>query len=135
VEERLLELTSAVTTDLDWAAVPRERVALLLADPQLAFCRQYPQVMHDQRLHLLTEAEELALAGKSITGEQAWSRLLDELVADLDIVMDAARDAGLLPPVRVIHPLGPEPPPFRDHTSTSRRYEVNTMKITLRTRK
>jgi oligoendopeptidase F len=90
VEKRLLELGSAVTIDLEWAAVPRERVALLLADPRLAFCRQYLQAMHDQRLHLLTEAEELALDGKSITGEQAWSRLLDELVSDLRVVMDGA---------------------------------------------
>jgi len=90
VDEWAHELQSSLTIDLEWAAVAPERAASLLVDPRLAFCRQYLQVVHDQRRHLLTEAEERVAADKSITGEQAWARLLDALVSDLRVVVDGA---------------------------------------------
>jgi len=63
---RTEELATAISTrlvffELEWAALPDERVEELLADDRLDFCRHHLRSARRYRPHLLTEPEELSL--------------------------------------------------------------------------
>jgi oligoendopeptidase F len=86
VQERATEIeTSLLFFELEWASLDDERAAMLLADPELAFCAHYLESARRYRPHLLTEPEERILSEKSIAAESAWARLFGELVAGLRI--------------------------------------------------
>ncbi|TML43760.1 MAG: M3 family oligoendopeptidase [Actinobacteria bacterium] len=89
VEERSARVeTELIFFDLEWAALPDERVEELLADPRLAFCRHHLATLRRYREHLLSEPEERILTEKAVTGWTAWTRLFGELTSSLDVELD-----------------------------------------------
>jgi oligoendopeptidase F len=89
VQERVLDLeTKVVFFELEWAELAPQSVESLLADPCLDECRNYLRVMYAQRRHLLTEPEERVVAAKSVTGQESWVRLFDELNGSVSVVVD-----------------------------------------------
>ena len=92
VEERATAInTKVLFFELEWAALPDDRVADLLADEQLTFCRHYLAAARRYRPHLLTEPEELVMTEKSVTGRSAWSRLFSELTSTIAVDVDGGR--------------------------------------------
>jgi oligoendopeptidase F len=74
--------------ELEWAALPDERVDELLADDRLEFVRHHLRSARRYRPHLLSEPEEKILAEKDVTGSSAWSRLFDELTSTITLDLD-----------------------------------------------
>jgi oligoendopeptidase F len=92
VEERATAInTKVLFFDLEWAALPDERAAELVADDRLAFCRHYLTAARRYRPHLLSEPEELVLTEKAVTGRSAWTRLFSELTSTIDVDLDGGR--------------------------------------------
>jgi len=86
VQERGTEIeTTLLFFELEWAALPDQRVDELLADERLAFCSHYLRTARRYRDHLLSEPEEKILAEKAVTGSSAWSRLFDELTSAIEV--------------------------------------------------
>jgi oligoendopeptidase F len=90
--QRAQERGTAIETrllffELEWAALPDERAAELLADPQLDFCRHHLETARRYRPHLLTEPEEQVMTEKSVTGRSAWTRLFSESTAAIRVDM------------------------------------------------
>ncbi len=86
--------TTLLFFELEWAALPDERVRELLdgegADGEdLDFCRHHLRNVRRYRDHLLTEPEEKILAEKSLTGASAWSRLFEELTSAIEVELPA----------------------------------------------
>jgi oligoendopeptidase F len=77
-----------IFVELEWAAVPDERAAELLASDRLAFCRHYLESARRYRPHLLSEPEERILADKSLTAGNAWVRLFSELTSAITVDLD-----------------------------------------------
>jgi oligoendopeptidase F len=89
VEERGTAINTRVLFfELEWAALPDERVDELLADDRLAFVRHFLRSARRYRPHLLSEPEEKILAEKDVTGSSAWSRLFDELTSTITLHLD-----------------------------------------------
>jgi oligoendopeptidase F len=89
--------TTLLFFELEWAALPDERVQELLdgGDEDLDFCRHHLLSARRYRDHLLSEPEEKILAEKSLTGASAWSRLFEELTSAIEVELPAAAgDAG-----------------------------------------
>jgi oligoendopeptidase F len=90
VQERGTEIeTTLLFFELEWAALPDERVEQLLGDERLSFCSHYLRNARRYREHLLSEPEEKILAEKSVTGASAWSRLFDELTSVIEVCLPA----------------------------------------------
>jgi len=92
--------TTLLFFELEWAALPDERVDELLDaegsdGTDLDFCRHHLRSARRYRDHLLSEPEEKILAEKSLTGASAWSRLFEELTSaiEVDLPGDGAADA------------------------------------------
>ncbi|MGC2374699.1 MAG: M3 family oligoendopeptidase [Solirubrobacteraceae bacterium] len=86
VQERGTEIeTTLLFVELEWAALPDERVEALLEGERLEFCAHYLRNVRRYREHLLSEPEEKILAEKSVTGASAWSRLFDELTSAIEV--------------------------------------------------
>jgi oligoendopeptidase F len=91
--QRAREQGTAIETELlffelEWVEVEDNRAEELLADPALA---KYANVLRTERRyrpHVLSEPEERIDAEKSVTGNSAWVRLFEELVADLGVEVD-----------------------------------------------
>lgn len=89
VQERATAIgTELIFVELEWAAVPDERVDELLADERLAFCRHHLRSALRYRPHLLTEPEERIDTEKSVTGQSAWVRLFEDLTSSLTCDLD-----------------------------------------------
>ncbi|MEX2256739.1 MAG: M3 family oligoendopeptidase [Acidimicrobiia bacterium] len=71
--------------ELEWAAVPDERAASLLAAAALTFCSHYLASVRRYRPHLLSEPEERILNEKAVTGKSAWGRLFSELTSTITV--------------------------------------------------
>lgn len=99
VQERATAIrTQLLFFELEWAVLDDERVAELLADERLDFCRHHLEAERRYRRHLLSEPEERILAEKQATGRAAWGRLFSELTSTLEVVLDgeqATLEAGL----------------------------------------
>ena len=92
VEERATAInTKILFFELEWAALPDDRAAELVADERLTFCRHYLAAARRYRSHLLTEPEELVMTEKSVTGRSAWSRLFSELTSTITVDLDGGR--------------------------------------------
>jgi oligoendopeptidase F len=92
VEERATAInTKTLFFDLEWAALPDERVEELLADDRLAFCRHYLTAARRYRPHLLSEPEELVMTEKAVTGRSAWTRLFSELSSTIEVDLGGGR--------------------------------------------
>jgi oligoendopeptidase F len=90
VQERATEIeTTLLFFELEWAALPDDRVERLLEDQQLSFCAHYLRNARRYRHHLLSEPEEKILAEKAVTGASAWSRLFDELTSAIEVRLPA----------------------------------------------
>jgi oligoendopeptidase F len=86
VQERGTEIeTTLLFVELEWAALPDERVEALLEGERLEFCAHHLRNVRRYREHLLSEPEEKILAEKSVTGASAWSRLFDELTSAIEV--------------------------------------------------
>ena len=88
-EERGTAINNEILfVELEWAAVPDDRAADLLASDDLAFCRHYLASARRYRPHLLSEPEERVLADKSLTANSAWVRLFSELTSAINVDLD-----------------------------------------------
>jgi oligoendopeptidase F len=89
VEERATAInTKILFFDLEWAALPDERAAELIADERLRFCRHHLAAARRYRPHLLTEPEELVMTEKAVTGRSAWGRLFSEQTSAITVDVD-----------------------------------------------
>jgi oligoendopeptidase F len=96
VQERATEIeTKLLFFELEWAALPDERVDELLADDALDFCRHHLRSARRYREHLLTEPEEKILAEKAIASSSAWSRLFGEQVSAIRVALDGDDELSL----------------------------------------
>ena len=87
--------TTLLFFELEWAALPDERVRELLdgggtGGAALDFCRHHLRSARRYRDHLLSEPEEKILAEKSLTGASAWSRLFEELTSAIEVELPAS---------------------------------------------
>jgi oligoendopeptidase F len=93
VQERATAVeTTLLFFELEWAALPQERVDELLADERLAFCAHQLRRVRRYREHLLSEPEEKLMAEKAVTGASAWSRLFDELTSAIEVELPVSED-------------------------------------------
>jgi oligoendopeptidase F len=67
-----------VFLELELAHAPDEAAEAWLRDPRLDRYRHWMEQIRRFRPHLLTEAEEIILAEKEVTGRSAWDRFFDE---------------------------------------------------------
>ncbi len=74
--------------DLDWIAIDDARADQLLAASELEHYEHLLRVLRLMRPHRLTEPEERMLTEKSVTGTEAWRRLLDEQLSTLEFQLD-----------------------------------------------
>ena len=101
--QRVEERGTAISTkllffELEWAELPDDRVATLLADERLTFARHHLLSERRYRPHLLTEPEEVLLTEKAITGRSAFERLFEEQVSAITVDIDGETttlEAGL----------------------------------------
>jgi oligoendopeptidase F len=82
VQERGSAVRNAIVFfQLEWVAASDAHAAALLASPALARRRHLLESMRRYRPHLLSEPEERILEELANTGERAWGRLFDEILA------------------------------------------------------
>jgi oligoendopeptidase F len=82
VQERGSVIRNAVLFfQLEWVALDDARASALLASPALARRRHLLESMRRYRPHVLSEPEERILEELANTGERAWGRLFDEILA------------------------------------------------------
>jgi oligoendopeptidase F len=79
--------TQLVFWDLEWAALPDERVDELLASDELDFARHHLRSARRYRPHLLTEPEEKLMSEKAVTGRSAWDRLFEEQTSAVEVTL------------------------------------------------
>jgi oligoendopeptidase F len=77
--------TTLLFFELEWAALPEERVEGLLSGEGLEFCAHHLRNVRRYRDHLLSEPEEKILAEKALTGAGAWTRLFEELSSAIEV--------------------------------------------------
>src|SRR4051794_38574961 len=77
--------TKVLFFELEWAALPDDRAAELLATEGLDFARHYLETARRYRPHLLSEPEEKVLAEKNLTGRSAWTRLFEEQASSITV--------------------------------------------------
>jgi oligoendopeptidase F len=97
--QRVQERETAIETtllffELEWAALPEQRVEELLAGETLDNCRHYLRNVRRYREHLLSEPEEKVLSEKSLTGATAWARLFEELTSAIEVELPVRVGAG-----------------------------------------
>jgi oligoendopeptidase F len=89
VQERSSEIKNAlIFFELEWVTLDSESADVLLADPALAKRRHLLESMRRYRTHVLSEPEERILEASANTGSRAFSRLFDELVADMRFTLE-----------------------------------------------
>jgi oligoendopeptidase F len=94
--QRAREQGTAIETELlffelEWVEVDDDRAEQLLADPALATYANVLRAERRYRPHVLSEPEERLDAEKSVTGNSAWVRLFEELVAELGVELDGTK--------------------------------------------
>ena len=93
VQERGTEIrTTLLFFELEWLEVPDARVRALLEEPALARRRHFLAAARRYRPHVLSEPEEAILEETANTGQRAFSRLFDEIMADMRFTLQ--RDGG-----------------------------------------
>jgi len=86
--QRLREVQSAagkelVFFDLEWANLPEEVAAPLLASPQLSHYRHYLANVRRYQPHLLSETEEVLLVERAPVGRASWTTLFTKVLGHL----------------------------------------------------
>jgi len=94
--QRAREQGTAIETELlffelEWVEVDDDRAEQLLDDPALAHYANVLRAERRYRPHVLSEPEERIDTEKSVTGNSAWVRLFEELVADLGVEVDGTK--------------------------------------------
>jgi oligoendopeptidase F len=94
--QRAREQATAIETELlffelEWVEVDDDRAEELLTDPALAHYANVLRTERRYRPHVLSEPEERIDTEKSVTGNSAWVRLFEELVADLTVQVDGSK--------------------------------------------
>ncbi|MEL6309116.1 MAG: M3 family oligoendopeptidase [Chloroflexota bacterium] len=74
--------------NLEWNAIPDERAEELLADPVLRDYAYHLEVERQNKPYQLSEAEEKLLIEKSVTGNSAWNRFFNQVMASLTAEFD-----------------------------------------------
>ncbi|MCU0258081.1 MAG: M3 family oligoendopeptidase [Solirubrobacteraceae bacterium] len=92
------ELATAIETrlvffDLEWAEVDDAAADALLESGGLEHVRHHLRTIRRYRPHLLSEPEEKLMAEKSVTGDQAWTRLFSELTSAVRVDLPGAEEA------------------------------------------
>ncbi len=91
VQERGTEIRNALLFfELEWLAADAEHSEALLREPALARRRHFLAGLRRYRDHVLSEPEERVLAEAHNTGSAAWSRLFDQIMADLSFEVPLA---------------------------------------------
>jgi oligoendopeptidase F len=87
-----------VFLELELAHAPEEAASAWLSDPALRRYRHWLEQIRRFRPHLLSEAEEVILTEKEVTGRSAWDRFFDEMHGAARFELDGetlARDQAL----------------------------------------
>ncbi len=93
-QERGTEIRNALHFfHLEWLALPDEQARQVIEAPACALYRHFLEASRRYRPHVLSEPEELLLEEKANTGERAFSRLFDDLLASLrfEVEVDGER--------------------------------------------
>lgn len=91
--QRCMELYTDVQQQLvffevEWNALPDDQAQALLDHPDLATYRHHLAVARMGKPYQLTEAEERLLIAKSVTSNDAWTRLFDQIMSSLKLDFD-----------------------------------------------
>ncbi|MGI8774166.1 MAG: M3 family oligoendopeptidase [Actinomycetota bacterium] len=94
--QRVQERSTAIGTkllffDLEWAALPDDKIRELLAPPELDPYRHHLLSARRYRDYLLTEPEEKIMTEKSVSGRSAWTRLFSELTSALEVDLEGEK--------------------------------------------
>jgi oligoendopeptidase F len=81
--------TELLFFDLEWLAADDEHAEAVLADEAVERYRGFLRAARRYRPHVLSEAEERLEAEKRVTGRDAWTRLYEQLLAELRVSLDA----------------------------------------------
>jgi oligoendopeptidase F len=74
--------------DLEWLAADDEHAEAVVADPAVERYAGFLRATRRYRPHVLSEPEERLDAEKRVTGQDAWSRLYDQLLAELRVRLE-----------------------------------------------
>jgi len=97
VQERGTEIRNALLFfELEWLAADEAVARALQGDPVLARRRHFLAGMRRYREHVLSEPEERVLGEAANTGSAAWSRLFDQIMADLHFEVKIADEVRKL---------------------------------------
>ncbi len=88
--------------ELELLELSDDEVELLLAHAEVAVYRHYLQHVRDARPHRLSEPEERILLEKSASGREAFSRLFDETIGDLQFTLVEEGDTKRLTEAEVL---------------------------------
>lgn len=80
--------TQLLFFSLELAALDDAAAEKLLAAPELGHWHHWLESLRKFRPHLLTEPEEKIVTEKAVSGNSAWSRLFEEQVAGLRVMID-----------------------------------------------
>lgn len=83
--------TELLFFDLEWLDADDEHAETVLADDAVERYRGFLRAARRYRPHVLSEPEERLEAEKSVTGRDAWSRLYEQLLAELRVHLDERR--------------------------------------------
>lgn len=89
IQERYAEMTQRlVFFSLEWNAVPDEQAQALMDDPALVDYRYHMEVERLNKPYQLSEIEEQLLIEKAVTGNNAWTRLFDQITSSMMLEFD-----------------------------------------------
>jgi oligoendopeptidase F len=80
--------TELLFFDLEWLDADDEHVEEVLADDAVDRYRGFLRAARRFRPHVLSEPEERLEAEKRVTGRDAWTRLYEQLLAELSVRLD-----------------------------------------------
>ncbi len=80
--------TELLFFDLEWLAADDEHADAIVEDDAVDRYRGFLRAARRYRPHVLSEPEERLEAEKRVTGRDAWTRLYDQLLAELSVRLD-----------------------------------------------
>jgi oligoendopeptidase F len=94
--QRVQERSTAIGTkllffDLEWAALPDDKVRELVAPSEMDPYRHHLLSARRYRDYLLTEPEEKIMTEKAVSGRSAWTRLFSELTSALEVDVEGEK--------------------------------------------
>jgi len=91
--EELAAQVETLTTffDLEWIAIDDDRADQLLEAPELEHYAHLLRQLRRTKPHRLSEPEERILTEKTVSGAEAWGRLLGEQLSGIEVELDGDR--------------------------------------------